>query len=178
MTDNQVQYIIDLQNRLSAKLEKISADVAAFNKKTEAAGKHLQKTYDDFGNRIGQLPGKIERLQERLSGLQGRLTRAFDDKHIAGYNKMIQATQKELEKLGKIGLDTEKKLPKGGGGKFGFLGKMGVGGLLPGLGLAMGVGAVGAGVKEVFDTTAKYEQLNTGFQVLLGSKAKGQKMVS
>lgn len=176
MTDNQVQYIIDMNNRFSEKLERISRDVAAFNSRMDATGARLQKRFDDYGNRIGALPGKIERLQERLTGLQGRLTKAFDDKHIVGYNRMIQSTQRELEKLGKIGLETGNKLPKGAGG-LGFLSKLGMGGLLPSLGIAMGVGAVAGGVKEIFDTTAKYEQLNTGFRVLLGSKAKGEAMV-
>ncbi len=176
MTENQVQYIIDFQNRFSDKLDRISRDVAAFNSRMDATGQRLQKRFDDYGNRIGALPGKIERLQDRLTGLQGRLTKAFDEKHIAGYNRMIQSTQKELEKLGKIGLDTGNKLPKGGGG-LGFLKNLGMGGLLPSLGIAMGVGAVAGGVKEIFATTAKYEQLNTGFQVLLGSKAKGDAMV-
>lgn len=177
MTDNQVQYIIDVKNRFSDKLERISRDVAAFNSRMDATGQRLQKRFDDYGNRIGALPGKIERLQERLTGLQGRLTKAFDEKHIAGYNRMIQSTQRELEKLGKIGLQTGNKLPKGAGGGLGFLGKLGAGGLLPSLGIAMGVGALAGGVKEIFATTAKYEQLNTGFQVLLGSKAKGDAMV-
>lgn len=119
---------------------------------------------------VQRVTGKIEQLNIRLERLRTKQLQAFDTKHISAYNRMIEKTQRDIDHLNRLGTSESGKT--GGFGMAGMLGTFG-----PAAGVAALAAAAVSGVKTVAQTTAKYEQIGVGFEVLLGSKTKADKMV-
>lgn len=183
MTDNQVEYIIQFQDRASARFDPIIRKVQTLQQRVDATTSRMTQRFDATGRAIARVPGKIETLRDKLERLRIKSEQAFDEKHIIRYNRMIRQTEVELSRLNHIGVSG---IGKGGRGVLGML--SGAGGMMGKFGPAMLAGgavaivaAAGAAVaslgKSAAQTAAKYEQLTTGFEVLLGSKGKADKMV-
>ena len=169
MNDNTVQYVIDLQDRLTAKFEAMYSKVASVSQKVEKSAGNIQKGFEKTGDAITRVPGKIEALNAKLEGLRLRQERAFTPESIAKYNRMIQKTEGELQKL--------NHLP--GEGFFARLRKghemlSGLGGPITKILGLFGGYELGKGIIEL---TANVEQTHIAFSTLLGSEEKAKKLL-
>jgi len=169
--------MLDGLNQRIEKLNRLRASapnerwLTKFNDTLSKSQREVQRLNSLTGNvPVQRVTGKIEQLSLRLEHLRTKQVQAFDTQHIVRYNRMIESTQKDIDKLSRMG-----NSGKGAGG-FGAASLMGAFGPYMGVG-ALVAGAT-AGIKTVAQTTAKYEQIGVGFEVMLGSKTKADKMVS
>lgn len=176
MIDNQVEYIIQFQDRASARFDPIIRKVQTLQQRVDATTARMTQRFDATGHAIARVPGKIETLRDKLERLRIKSEQAFDEKHIGRYNRMIRQTETELSRLNRLDMPMTGK---GGKGILGMLSGAGgmMGRLMPAMIVATAMIKIVSGIKSVAQTAAKYEQLKTGFEVLLGSKGKADMMV-
>lgn len=94
MTES-VEYLIKARDMLSGV-------IGAASQSAETLTDNVEKSKKSFENLNKTVPGKIQKLTKTLDGLKDRQQRAFDDKHIAKYNLLINKTQNELNRLNNL----------------------------------------------------------------------------
>lgn len=87
-----IEYILRARDMLSGVINNAA-------RSADNLGRNVDESNRKFSNLTNRVPGKIERLTAVLAHLKNKQQQAFDDKHIARYNVLIQKTQGELNRL-------------------------------------------------------------------------------
>lgn len=153
-----IKFEIGIKDKVTSVLQKVNTKVTLINnlfKKTKST--------------IKTVPNSISGLNQKLSVLREKQSKAFTVQGIKHYRREIEKTEKELKKLNQVA--------SGGGG----LKKMfsGIGGKIAGVGAAyVGVNGILNGVSSTFKAVGAYEQLSVAFETMLGSTNKAKTVIS
>jgi tape measure domain-containing protein len=146
------EYLVKVKDLASAGFGRIqSAGTQAFGR--------LAQSVSTTQSRLNMLPQSINQLNARLNELTRMREVSIDRRQIAALDREIDKVEQRLNRL---------QRPSSGGG---------IGGMLPGGGLAMVAGA-GLGAGALIGGIIKDEMNAVSLEVLTGSKEAGQKMLS
>lgn len=155
-------FVISLQDMASSKIMKISESLGRMQGKLDSAREKIAAKTDRSTRSLNRLQAQLQ----RLSAARAASTSIND---IRTLKTQIRATEREIRKL-------ENLPPKGFGERLrGLAGQFGgLIGLAGGLALAM---SAWNGVKALFNKGVELEQMETKFEVLLGSVADAKKLM-
>ncbi|MCA9497092.1 MAG: hypothetical protein KC589_09175 [Nanoarchaeota archaeon] len=172
------QDLVDGLNKARVSMSDLNEETKQFDEASKDAFKQGSKSADEFGKAVNdsgkqqkEQIGLISELGKQLDSLKAKQKASFDKKELAQFNKEIQETEKELQRLGNIGKEGFDELGNAiedSGSKFGSLLE-----IAGGFGLALGVGAIIDGVisigAAVIDTVSQFRELRGEVQTLTGA---------
>ena len=181
--DGKVQYIMDIVTSGDEKIHELTKAYDILNAHADKFSKlnidspifrQLSRDAKVFRTGVFATGSSVDGLKSRLDRLNAGRDRAFRTDHIEKYNKMIKQTEAELKKLQLA----EEATGQGGGGSV-FSGMGAVFGGMAGVQLAQkAIDMLKEGATKAFETTAKYEKMETVLRTAFQSNSKAKESVA